>query len=220
MKKHLFVLILALSASAAAAQVPAPASTPDSPPPAIAPQEPATITAPQAAAPAPVNNDWMTYHNPYSGEQNDLANPNRTNAEISAWTQTAVASALSFGPEDVNEKVTAAKKMFVASGWTDYASYVKQAQLMERVRQQNLTLSTILNGDAVILNSEAVEKRYRWLVRVPVMMTFISKDVVTKEQKPVGTGKFTLTLQIGRVDKNLGDDGIAIESWKLEAVQP
>lgn len=209
MKKILILAAFVFCATPVMAQgLPAPAT----------PMPPAADSAP--AAPVP-NNDWMTYKNPYVGEQNDLSNPNRTDAEISAWTQKAIASALSFGPADVNAKITDAKKMFVERGWAEYAAYVKQAQLLERVRQQNMTLSTILNGEAVVIAKEAVAGSYHWLVRAPVLMTFMRPNATAVGgQEPAGTGKFTLTLQIGRADKKLGDDGIVIESWKIEAVQP
>lgn len=238
MKKYLLLAALVLNASAAGAQSPAPIPAPATvPAPAQiqpapvqdmpaqnaasampSPADPLTAPAAAAAAPAP-SNDWMTYRNPYAGEQNNLTNPNRTPAEIQAWTQKAIASALSFGPDDFTQKLTDAKKLFVTKGWTEYAEYVKQAQLMERVRNQGMTLSTILNGDAAIVASEAVAGAYRWLLRAPVMMTFMKKDAATGQLKPVGTGRFTLTLQIGRVPKEQGDEGIAIESWKIESAE-
>lgn len=227
MKKTLILAAFVFISTAVQAQgLPSPAAVTSAPAPAAtvpAPLTPtATATVPTAVEAAPaVNNDWMTYKNPYEGEQNNLANPNRTDAEIAAWTQKAIASALSFGPSDVNEKITEAKKMFVDKGWAEYADYVKEAQLMERVRQQNMTLSTILNGEATIIAKDAVGGTYHWLVRAPVLMTFMKPDeTAVGKQSPAGTGKFTLTLQIGRADKKIGDDGIVIESWKIEAVQP
>ena len=219
MKKSIFAAALILTALPAQAQIPAPAAAPV---PVVAPATAVPdMSAPAAAvAPAAPTSDWTQYKSPYAGEQNSLANPNRTNAEISAWTQKAVASALSFSPEDINQKIAEAKKLFVASGWTEYAAYVKQAQLVERVRNQKLNLATIMNGDVNVIGADVVGGTYHWLVRAPVMVTFFTVDAVTKEQKPAGTGKFTLTLQIGRVDKNLGDNGIAIEGWKIEAIAP
>ena len=172
-------------------------------------------TAAPAAAPS---DDWTKYHNPYAGEQNNLANPNKTADEIAAWAQKAVADALSFTPEDMDQKVAAAKKMFVEQGWAEYAAYVREAQLIERVRNQQMSMNTILNGDAVILGGDAVAGAYRWLVRAPVMITFLRKDA-TGEDKPAGTGSFLLTLQVARVDNGQGVDGIAIESWKVTTAQ-
>lgn len=226
MKKYLLLAAFVLNTSAAGAQMPAPVAAPaavpiQAQPAPVQDTAPAVVPAPASpttAAPA-VNNDWMTYRNPYAGEQNDLTNPNRTPAEIQAWTQKAVASALSFGPDDFTPKLNDANKMFMPRGWTEYAEYVKQAQLMERVRSQGMTLSTILNGDAAIIASEPVAGAYRWLLRAPVMMTFLKKDAATAQLKPVGTGRFTLTLQIGRVAKDKGDEGIAIEGWKIESAE-
>ncbi len=175
-----------------------------------------SVPPPPAAAPAAPAADWMQYQNHYAGEQNNLANPNKTTEEITGWAQKAVADALSFTPEDLDEKIKAAKNMFVERGWNEYAAYVRDAQLLDRVRTQKMSMSTILNGGAIIMGSEPIEGVYRWLVRAPVMITFLRKDAATGEQKPAGTGKFNLTLQILRVPQGQGDDGVAIESWKVD----
>ncbi len=108
--------------------------------------------------------------------------------------------------------------MFVEQGWAEYAAYVRDAQLIDRVRNQQMSMSTILNGEAAILGADAVAGTYRWLVRAPVMITFLRKDGTGKE-KAAGTGSFTLTLQVLRVEEGKGDNGIAIESWKVASAR-
>jgi hypothetical protein len=175
--------------------------------------------APETTPAATPATDWMQYQNHYAGEQNNLANPNKTSEEITAWAQKAVADALSFTPEDLDEKIKAAKNMFIQRGWDEYAAYVRDAQLLDRVRTQKMSMNTILNGGAVIMGSEPINGVYRWLVRAPVMITFLRKEDATGMQKPAGTGKFNLTLQIMRVPQGQGESGIAIESWKVETAQ-
>jgi hypothetical protein len=214
-------------------QMPAATPRPQAPAPSAVPTPstvPSGVPAPSAPSPSannallsppvPQADDWTKYRSPYVGEQNNLANPNRTQAEITAWAQKAIATSLSFTPEDFSDRIGAAKKMFTTQGWGEYAAYLRQAQLVERVRDQKYTVSTILNGDAAIIAQDTVNGSYHWLVRTPIMITFFTKDAATGELKAGGNGHFTLTVQIGRVAKNQGDEGLAVESWKIEATEP
>jgi hypothetical protein len=213
--------LLAASGAAMAQTAAAPAATP----PAAAPARVAAPAAP-AAAPAPAGTtaappagggagDWSNY-NPYSGEENDLNNPNRTQDEIIAWSQQRATEVLSFAPDNIDTKMTANKKAFTTQGLGEYQKYLADSKLADMVHQQGYSVTTILNGDAMILNSGAMAGNYHWLVELPLMVTFLHTGQ-DNSQEPVAGGNFKLILQLGRVATNQGGvDGMAIESWKME----
>jgi len=194
----------ALLAAAAYAQAPvAPAAAP-------APA-PATAPAPAPAPAAPGKSLWD--YNPYSGEGDDLKKANRTQDEILSWAEQRVTEVLSFTPETVDAKLGTMKKNFVQQGWAEYAAYLKESDLLDRVRGQGYTVSTILNGDPLILNSGTVGGTYHWLLELPMMVTLLRNDSEGVPQ-PMSGGTFRLQLQVGRVASQ-GVDGMAIESWKV-----
>ena len=198
-----------------AAPAPAPAATAaTTPAPAGTAPAPAGTAAP---APAPAN-DWTNY-NPYSGEESDLQNPNRTQDEIIAWSQQRATEVLSFAPADLNTKMAATKKDFTAAGLNEYLNYLKDSKLTDMVQGQGYAVTTIVNGDSMILNSGAMAGSYHWLVELPLMVTFLHNGV-DGNQEPVAGGNFKLILQLGRVPASAGGvDGMAIESWKMENKQ-
>lgn len=226
-------LALLCAAEAASAQTvaPAPASTvPAAAPVATAPA-PAPPAAPPAAAPTPpaAGADWMTY-SPYAGETTDIKNPNRTQEEIINWSQQRVTEVLSFSPADIDTKLTKMVSAFTQQGWADYSTYLKDSKLADMVRQQGYSVTTIVNGDTLILNSGSMAGSYHWLVELPLMVTFLyTSGVDGEEPKAVAGGEFKLVLQLGRVPDKPGKDGLAvkqgidgmaIESWKMQTKTP
>jgi hypothetical protein len=196
---------------AAPARAPAPATAPAAP----APAAPAPATpAPAVAAPAPAG-DWTSYSNPYSGEESDVKNPNRTQEEIIDWSRERATDVLSFSPADLDAKLTYTKKGFTAPGWAEYTKYLQDSKLTDMVKTQGYSVTTIVNGDPLILNSGSMAGNYHWLVELPLMVTFLHTSQDGAQQAVAG-GDFKLLLQLGRVPAKDGIDGMQIESWKME----
>lgn len=171
--------------------------------------------SPAVAAPA-ANNDWMVYKNPYVGEQNNLANANRTKEEVMTWVEKVVMDAMTFSEKDVNEKVSTAKSFFLQQGWQEYAAYIKETKLLEKIRSENVAIKTIANGDSTTLGAEAINGTFHWIIETPLLITFTRKDAVTQEENPVSTGLFKSTIMVSRVDSKIKEEGIAIKGWRID----
>jgi hypothetical protein len=200
MQVFVFLAVLLLPSAAFAQDVAAP----------VAIEKPAAATA---AKPA-----WMEYHDPYTGEQNDLNNPHRTTEEIVAYGQGLATNGLTLAPDNFNEELTKFKTMFSAEGWAAYATYLKESRLADMVRVESYHVNTIVNGDTIVLGQGGVSGSYRWLVQAPILMTFLQKtpDGGLRE---INTGRFKLTLQLGRVAVSPENpEGLQIQSWKVESV--
>jgi hypothetical protein len=218
MKQLLFAATVLAALSSPAFAQPQPAQAPAAAAPAVAVPAPApapAVTAP--AKPAPAAADWMSYKDPYTGEQNDIKTANRTQDEITVWAQSRATDLMSFTPEELSAKIAGIKNLFVPAGWNEYATYLQTSKMIEMVRDKKYTVTTIVNGDSLILDSRAVEGSYHWIVQMPLMVTFLHPDSEGDMQAVAG-GEFRLTMSIGRVQSG-GIDGMAVESWKMEATQ-
>jgi hypothetical protein len=100
----------------------------------------------------------------------------------------------------------------------EYLNYLKDSKLTDMVQGQGYAVTTIVNGDSMILNSGAMAGNYHWLVELPLMVTFLHTGA-DGGQEAVAGGTFKLILQLGRVAPSTGVDGMAIESWKMENKQ-
>jgi hypothetical protein len=181
------------------------------------------LTLPSAVAKA--GDEWMEYKNPYVNEQGNLANPNRTTDEILALGRDFSTDALTFTPDQMDKPADGQKNKlenmrghFSDSAWTEYMQYMRDSRFLDMVFRNRYTASTIADGDIIIVNSGPIAGSYRWVIQVPLLITFHQISRVG-EVMPVTSGRFTLTLQIGRVKADEGKDGMQIDSWKMSQDQ-
>lgn len=157
--------------------------------------------------------DWMNFDNPY-GEKDSLAKANHTSDEVMAWSARAVSDTLTFKDNGFNAQVKAAQKFFNQAGWAEYAAYLTDSKLLEAGRSGKYVITTISDGAPMILNSGAVNGAWHWTMSVPVITSVSQGGVPAFEAKTLSTRKARIRLEITRVAEG-GDDGLAVESWKL-----
>lgn len=185
----------------------------------------AALLLPSDRTVAQVDNSWMEYKNPYVNEQGNLANPNRTTDEILALSRELSTDALTFTPEEIGKqedgsqnKVERLRKNFGDHAWEEYIQYMRDSRFMDMVYRNNYHAATIVDGDITLVNSGPIAGVYRWVVQVPLLVTF---HQVTRlgESMPVTSDRFQLTMQIGREKSGEGKDGMVIDSWKMSQEQ-
>lgn len=178
-----------------------------------------TATAPAATTPAVPQTDssWMEYYDPYSAAQNDISTPHRSSDEIVTWAVSSLTNAMTFTPQNFSAHLADIKQYFTQQGWYEYAAYMKESRMVEMIRDQNYSVTTIINGDAAVINSATSGGSYHWLVSAPIIVSFSYPDA-EGNPAPVPGGSFRATLQIGRMSEGGGEDGIAIESWKVNTI--
>ncbi len=177
--------------------------------------------------------DWLSYPKEDAGEQGDLSNPHRTPEEIVACVQALATDMLTFTSkaaydrlteagaeiayEEVNTKLFRLKPKFTVKGWAEYAAYAGQSQIVDKVRNHEYSVTTIMNGNATILDKGPVEGVYRWLVRAPLMITYLLVNE-KGEQQAVEDGQFEVTIQLARGPQTGPDDpGLLVEGWSVVA---
>jgi hypothetical protein len=172
--------------------------------------------APVAAQPQQ-NPDWMSYKNPYAGEENNIANPHRTPDEIAALAQQTATDVLTFGLTDYKDKLGGFKKYFVAQGWQLYAAYLKDSGLLSRVTDDGYSVGAIVNSPPEIVNNGTTEGVYHWIVKLPITIGFSTVDA-EGNAKAGPSGKYILYMDLGRTADGSGEGGIAINNWRVDPV--
>lgn len=143
-----------------------------------------------AAEPLP---DWMKFNDPYGKKQVDLSKAHLANEEIEAWTQERVTDALSFDPTTVSTKVTGLRPLFTETGWASYAQLIGQMKVVDTVRTQQLTLSTIADGTANVVNTSDASGQFRWQITLPVMQSLANQGGTARN-----SGNHTLNIVVVR----------------------
>ncbi len=196
MKKFLIAAILAVIAAAPAV---AQAQGGTSPPPA------------DKALPS-----WMQYKSPYTGQEYDISNPHRTSEEIETWSEQAAADVLSFNKGNYMWKMRKFKKYFTDSGWKEYTDYLKTSRIIDMVASDKYSIGAIVDEQPLIINQGDVGGAYNWILRMPVTISFFTKDATGTEQTGP-SAKFYLFIDVARVANGGGQNGIAISNWRMES---
>lgn len=144
--------------------------------------------------------DWMKFTDPYGKKQVDLSKAHLANEEIEAWTQERVTDALSFEPTTVSSKVTGLRTLFTDAGWASYGQLMGQMDVVNNVRTQNLTLSTIANGNANVVNTSDASGQFRWQITLPVMQSLAPQGGASRI-----SGNHTLNVVVVRAGAPVAD---------------
>lgn len=175
---------------------------------------PAAQSAPAPAPSKPVP-DWLKYKPAYTGEEDNIANPHRTNDEIEAWAQQAAADVLSFSRDGQDAKIKSFEKYFNPQAWQLYISYLKDSKILNMVDEEGYAVRTIITQSPQVAQRGPVNGVYHWIVRMPITISFFKKDPVSGEQKNGPVGNFYLFVDISRLAQGGGEDGIAIVNWRV-----
>lgn len=144
--------------------------------------------------------DWMKFTDPYGKKQVDLSTAHLADEEIESWAQERVTDALSFEPVTINTKVTGLRTLFTDAGWASYGRLLGQMQVVESVRNKQLTLSTIADGKASVTNSSGNSGAFRWLISLPVMQSLAAQGA-----SATNSGNHTLNIIVVRASAPVAD---------------
>jgi hypothetical protein len=143
--------------------------------------------------------------------------PHRSETQIAEWVTGAVANALTFEGLDAAADMQVKSAYFSPAGLKQFQAFLEEHKLTKATQSKQYVVRAFVNGAPDILNEGAVDKRYRWLVDAPIMISIMEAgldDYRKAGQTASQEGK--IQVQIGRVDKPLpsNPDGLVIETWK------
>lgn len=143
----------------------------------------------------------------------DLAH--RNSEQIAEWLVMTVSEALTFPAGEYQGVLDKTSPYFTAAAKQQYIAFLDDAKMMPVLQAGQYQIRSFVPEAPLLLNEGAIDKRYRWLFEVPVMVSYMGKNVSNykKNAQPVNQN-LTLKIQVGRtVDHaEIGKD-IAIETW-------
>lgn len=159
-------------------------------------------------------------YEPVHGVNSDtaLAEPHRTRDEIGTWLLKAISEALNVTGEDYEKHIA-----FLKTGMDDYAiadfqKFMNDSNILATIRANGLKLQVYVEEKPVLLNSGALENRYRWLFEMPVTLSFLPRDMTTYKDmnsRDIMKEYVIVKTQVGRVVDKTSAEGVKIESWDV-----
>ena len=146
----------------------------------------------------------------FSADLVPLFNPNLTNRAVLSWAATSVTEVMTLGFGDFDRQLIAQRKRFTAQGWESFLKALIEQKIRNAFKEQQLILTTVPSDVPVIVaQGEDPEDGYKWVVELPVIMTFATNNNVTKKSRTI------VRLTIVRVPGQDSVGGIAIKSWEV-----
>lgn len=148
-----------------------------------------------------------------------LEQPHLKNEVIADWVMAAVSEALNFSGENYKADLDAVSAHFDPGGFSEFEAFLKANKMTDVLQSSQYKIHAYVREIPLLLNEGPVNKRYRWLYQVPVMVSYMKKDVVDyKGVEPVNQ-HFMLRVQVGRSQDIKNDLAVHIERWSGTAIE-
>lgn len=170
-----------------------------------------TLRAPFSYGEAETTGDGSVKINPSSNVPLQHAHTNHS--VIAKWVITAVSDSLSYNVNDKKNVYEQSKGFFTEAGLGQFRSFMINNNIEKVVNSGRFNIRSVVKEEPLLLNSQSVDNRFRWLFEVPLMVSYMeSENFDYKEHDPVNQ-HIVLTVQVGRSDDADNDLGILIETW-------
>ena len=145
-----------------------------------------------------------------------LDKPHRNAEQIGEWLTSVVTQALTIDPRAY--KTDSFSPLFTTYAFQEYQTYLTTQKTVEMLNANNMKLTAFAESKPVLVQEGPLDGAYRWLFRVPVMLTYYDRVVETLKgnKKPISqTQRITVNIQVGRVPAKTMSEGMIIERWSV-----
>lgn len=152
---------------------------------------------------------------------NELNLPHRSPEQIGDWLTTIVTQAMSIEPDTYAEKSKSFLPNFLPYAQQEYQTYLSSNQVLETLRTNNMKVNAFAEGRPSLIQEGVLDGTYRWLFRVPVMLTYYDRSTTTLKGRDHGkaasqqTQRVLINIQVGRVPVSQNIESMIIERWSV-----
>ena len=142
------------------------------------------------------------------GDLNPLFAPNLTNSAVLSWAATSITEIMTIGFGDFDEQLMKQRNRFTRDGWISFLIAIVEQKIRDAFKEKQLVLTTVPT-DAPVIIAQGNDKKngYKWIVEMPVVMTYVTNNNVTRKDKAI------IRLTIVRVPGKESIQGMGIDKW-------
>lgn len=135
-----------------------------------------------------------------------LGQPNLNDAAIVSWSARAASEIMTFGFHDYQRRLQESSTYFTRRGWQSFTEALDRARIIEAVEKNQQIVTSAPQQAPVIIQQGLVNGIYRWIVELPLIVTYQSGGA---QQSNV----VRVRLIIVRVSTLDSPSGIGIQQW-------
>lgn len=135
-----------------------------------------------------------------------LSEPNMNDAAIVSWTARAASDVMTFGFHDYQKRLQENASYFTRRGWQTFSEAIETSRIMEGVQKSQQVVTASVQKAPVISQQGLVNGIYRWVVELPLVVTYQSGTATQSDVLQV-------QLVVVRVSTLDSPAGVGIQQW-------
>lgn len=143
--------------------------------------------------------------------------PHRSPAHLAEWITTVSSEILTFEKSDYRSEMKDRKDRFDSNGLREYVAFLQERNIIKILEDGTFQVRSFVEEPPLLLNEGVVDGRYRWLYEVPVMVSYMNKNMKTYKKADAVNQRIILKIQIGRSADGSGVDGLKVEHFSGRA---
>ncbi len=144
----------------------------------------------------------------------EMSKPHRTSKEIGQWAMTVATEVMNFEAGKFDEQLKTRDHLFDAVGKNQYLEFLRDKKVLSVAKDGRFNVVSYANAQPLLLNEGNVNNRYRWLFRIPVVVTYMDKNMKSyKGADAKLIQEAVLNVQVGRTRAKTKPDGLQVEQW-------
>ena len=140
-----------------------------------------------------------------------LDQAHRQPTQIVEWSSRVISDALDFDPLQYETHLVNLNLEITPYAIESFKVFMAKDNLLEALKSNNLVMRIFMTEPGRLLNQGAVQGRYRWLVDVPVTLSFLPRGTTDYTGIQPKSHRINIRTQVGRVAEG-GTDGMMIET--------
>lgn len=135
-----------------------------------------------------------------------LDQPNKTEAEIKEWANTAIIASYTYNYVSYRTDLQAASEFFTPDGWTTFLNALKSSNNLQAIVANKFVVTgQAVQAPVILQKGVFASGRYSWRVQMPVVVTYQSSTLYSQSN-------YLVTMLIERVSTLNSVSGIGIVS--------
>ncbi len=112
-----------------------------------------------------------------------------TTAEIMSWVAQATSEVMTFGFHDYQRRLQQSSRHFTRRGWETFTTALNQSKIIDGMTAGKQVLTAQPRSAPILLKEGVFNGRYRWIVKLPVQVTYSGRPLYSFTQE--GPGEVT-----------------------------
>lgn len=132
--------------------------------------------------------------------------PNVNQDAMLRWAGAAATEVMTFGFNDIDERMTRAQRLFTPDGWTSFSAALARTPLMKGMLENQQLLTAIPTSTPIIVSQGMYNGNYSWVIEIPLVLTLRAGDKSQVMRQHV-------RIIVSKMPTSTNPMGIGINTW-------